>query len=568
MTSSWYLASAKASVRAQTTFEKSLSKFKDILALTSTKHAWVDDVKATTRLQDVIDEVNKAKAQYDNKNNGSKLYKHITSFSRRVVYYGKVLDVMVQHHPEYVSLAWGTLKLVFGVIVEHERLGSTIVIALNDIGDALSRIDLAESLYPTEKMKDTIVILNCHVIAFLCRALDWYKSSSLSRTIQSFTRPAALRYDDLIGDINKTLAKVGDLSQAGGQAEQRDMHMEMHQEYDAQQNFRSTVQNRLDEMEQQLNTLIQQKYSAGELKAVHQEVKDVAALVALISKKQTSSEQTLLQALVLMKQDIQATQADIRVQISEVQFTQGLSFISARCAIDHQVAYEKAFVQRRARRVTSSKCAPFWNSQQFKTWDQLDTFHIITLNSGLRDRLNVRDFYVGIIEQLLNSYIPVFWIIEQKYPRDQQDQRHDLFEVMRSLVAQALKAALKHTDGVCSQIRNFEAASSIADYTSLLVHNLSQFKRVYIFVDANAILPDSMADCHRVLLNVPDLIRDQNKQCVVKIMLLNHGNSRGVPGLNNRHSAVVRIAQTSKRKSRSVPQAPLKGSRTNLLPRR
>jgi hypothetical protein len=274
------------------------------------------------------------------------------------------------------------------VIVEHERLGSTIVIALNDIGEALSRIDLAESLYPTEKMKDTIVILNCHVIAFLCRALDWYKSSSLSRTIQSFTRPAALRYDDLIGDINKTLAKVGDLSQAGGQAEQRDMHIEMHQEYDAQQNFRSIVQNRLDEMEQQLNTLIQQKYSAGELKAVNQEVKDVAALVALISKKQTSSEQTLLQALVLMKQDIQATQADISVQISEVQFTQGLSFIFARCAIDHQVAYEKAFVQRRARRVTSSKCAPFWNSQQFKTWDKLDNFHIITLNSGLHDRLN------------------------------------------------------------------------------------------------------------------------------------------------------------------------------------
>ena len=25
------------------------------------------------------------------------------------------MDVLVQHHPEYVALAWGAMKLVFGV---------------------------------------------------------------------------------------------------------------------------------------------------------------------------------------------------------------------------------------------------------------------------------------------------------------------------------------------------------------------------------------------------------------------------------------------------------------------
>lgn len=34
-------------------------------------------------------------------------------FSRRIHYYSQVLDVMVQHHPEYVSLAWGTMKFLF-----------------------------------------------------------------------------------------------------------------------------------------------------------------------------------------------------------------------------------------------------------------------------------------------------------------------------------------------------------------------------------------------------------------------------------------------------------------------
>ena len=33
----------------------------------------------------------------------------------RVQYYGNVMDVLVQHHPEYVSLAWGTMKFFFVV---------------------------------------------------------------------------------------------------------------------------------------------------------------------------------------------------------------------------------------------------------------------------------------------------------------------------------------------------------------------------------------------------------------------------------------------------------------------
>jgi hypothetical protein len=74
-----------------------------------------------TRLRDVIDEVAKAKAHYDHKKGDAKLYQYITSFSERVAYYGKVLDVMVQHHPEYVSLAWGTLKFMFGVNISFPR---------------------------------------------------------------------------------------------------------------------------------------------------------------------------------------------------------------------------------------------------------------------------------------------------------------------------------------------------------------------------------------------------------------------------------------------------------------
>ena len=44
-----------------------------------------------------------------------KARKWLVALSERVTYYGQIFDVLVQHHPEYVSLAWGTFKFVFTV---------------------------------------------------------------------------------------------------------------------------------------------------------------------------------------------------------------------------------------------------------------------------------------------------------------------------------------------------------------------------------------------------------------------------------------------------------------------
>jgi hypothetical protein len=68
-----------------------------------------------TKLQDVLDGVSKAQSLYETKRSESKTRKCIVAFSKRVHYYGNVMDVVVQHHPEYASLAWGAMKIVFGV---------------------------------------------------------------------------------------------------------------------------------------------------------------------------------------------------------------------------------------------------------------------------------------------------------------------------------------------------------------------------------------------------------------------------------------------------------------------
>lgn len=72
---------------------------------------WLD--KQYTVL-DVEQEVIRAKERYQAKSNG-RLRRWMAEFSSRVTYYGRILDMLVQHHPEYVSLVWGTTKMLFVV---------------------------------------------------------------------------------------------------------------------------------------------------------------------------------------------------------------------------------------------------------------------------------------------------------------------------------------------------------------------------------------------------------------------------------------------------------------------
>lgn len=54
---------------------------------------------------------------YESKRSNSSARKWLQKFSRRVTHYSNILDVFVQHHPEYVALVWGAMKFLF--LVSH-----------------------------------------------------------------------------------------------------------------------------------------------------------------------------------------------------------------------------------------------------------------------------------------------------------------------------------------------------------------------------------------------------------------------------------------------------------------
>lgn len=100
---------------AQEAFHEALQIFKETLTKDAAKRRLADDYLTTSTLRDVLNYVLDAKKRYDDSASQSRIREGLNAFSQRIMYYGNIMDVLVQHHPEYVSLAWGAMKFIFGV---------------------------------------------------------------------------------------------------------------------------------------------------------------------------------------------------------------------------------------------------------------------------------------------------------------------------------------------------------------------------------------------------------------------------------------------------------------------
>jgi hypothetical protein len=93
-------------------FGEAKLKFSSTLSQDQQKIAFVN---SKNNLEEVQAVVAKSMEKYESGKTGSKPRKWLESFSLRVKFYGDILDVFVQHHPEYVSLVWGAIKFLFTV---------------------------------------------------------------------------------------------------------------------------------------------------------------------------------------------------------------------------------------------------------------------------------------------------------------------------------------------------------------------------------------------------------------------------------------------------------------------
>ena len=379
-------------------------------------------------------------------------------------------------------------------------MGKTIITGLCDVADVLPRVEIIAYLYPTNAVKHAISVLYAHIIKFLLRALEWYEEGKIAHAIHSITKPAALRYDDLLEDIHRDTRRVADLATTSSQAEQRDMHHEL-------QNLRILIRQLREDM------------------VLDQSVKNTALL--------------------------KCHQA-----LSDIQETQELTLISisTQCSVDHRSSLQASLLSRdrHRRMVYMSRCPPFWTSSKLHEWNTGQASSSITLRAYFKNRFYIQDFCTSIIQQLRNDGIAVLWVLKPK-----QQAFLPVTEVLKSLIHQALlfdsnsRTNLK----LSSQMRHFLNAHFDKEYANILGSTLEQFRLVYIMVETAAMDSASAFQCQAHLQEISRGLSERNAPTILKIMFLSYGpDTRGVQKTD---SILLKLGKTSRRKGKLMPSEPL-----------
>ncbi|CAN9398485.1 unnamed protein product [Alternaria alternata] len=172
--------------------------------------------------------VETAKTEYDGKSRGRKhtgMRQSLERLSSRIMYYGKVMDTLAQHHPEYVALVWGAMKLILTGVINRANLFERLSQALIDIANVLPRMDLSAELYQTKYMEAALSQLFTYIVLFLRLCVRWYNKNPLSRICSAIKTPFELGYQDLLEHIRECSKAVDDLANAGARVEVRDVRI-------------------------------------------------------------------------------------------------------------------------------------------------------------------------------------------------------------------------------------------------------------------------------------------------------------------------------------------------------
>lgn len=106
-------------------FNEAFTVFKSELSKDPTKWQWIVNSKAGS-LPEVLASITAAQKQYEARKGNSSARKYLSDLSEKIHYYGNIMDVLVQHHPEYTSLAWGAMKVLFVVSTKNSAVSALL----------------------------------------------------------------------------------------------------------------------------------------------------------------------------------------------------------------------------------------------------------------------------------------------------------------------------------------------------------------------------------------------------------------------------------------------------------
>ncbi|KAK0629142.1 hypothetical protein B0T17DRAFT_633566 [Bombardia bombarda] len=365
---------------AEEAFQAAMKSFTELAAQDKKKRRLV--VKDASSMDDVRSVVQESRVKFETPGKFSKAAKWLRQFSEGIYHYSNILDVFVQHHPEYVSLVWGAMKLLFGGVVNHETTTKLLAKSLTQISECLPGVQLVSKLYPTPRMSKAIEELYSYILKFLTRAYEWYNEGKARRFIHSITQPPQLRYTDLLQDIRASSRTIEQFAAAASQAELREIHVKV----------------------DSLKTASLQPTNLAVVEAMQ------AELLAKVND---------LKTIIISFQEAQAVQSssllDTNQRVSDIQLSSILTHLSSVPLDDpfKSYQYHLFFRKRRAAGLGPNTATNrFWLSPHLQTWSSSPTSALAVVKGGFASRQVVQDFCVDVIHELREANVPVLWALK------------------------------------------------------------------------------------------------------------------------------------------------------------
>ncbi|QPC74694.1 hypothetical protein HYE68_005446 [Fusarium pseudograminearum] len=490
---------------AQHAFQEGLNRFASDLTKDSEK---VGFSQGFSSIQDIQSLAQESFAKYSDEKRFPKAKKWLQRVTSKIHHYGNIMDVLAQHHPEYVSLAWGAMKLV--------------LVAMSQIADSLPRVELATVLYPTDSMRQAVSNLYANLVRFFIRAHEWCQEGTLRHLLHSITRPPELRYQDLLEDITANSREIDLLATASARVEIRDISLKL-----------NSIVTKLDHF---------QSSSSSSVFQTNQNI------IAKLDSFHALHSSALL---------------DTNQRLSDLQFSQIMSHIQDGKLGDPLEAFRyNVSVQIRHDRIKVYETTnEFWQSPKLHAWSTAPESRVAIVKGGLRARHASRKFCVNIIKQLQSKNIPVIWALRGAQ-NESGDGRASSTDLFKHLILQAFKLSQDCTteSAMSLQCAQFHRANVEQDWLQLLGSALLRARtQVYVVIDLAVIdhnlLPSEGFSWFTAFQSLFAEMVKRSPRLQVKVLLLGNSVSFGAAEDGVVPSDVVipvKVTQTPVRRRRKM----------------
>ncbi|KAI1359315.1 hypothetical protein F5Y08DRAFT_84064 [Xylaria arbuscula] len=407
---------------------------------------FVDKVNQWSTIEDVVCQIRIAKTKYSGQQNG-KAWKWVTKLAGRIMVYSDVLNVLAQHHPEYVSLVWGTFKFVFIGVINHESLIKELSKAMTRIADMVRHVQIQCLLYPTDEIVEHMKDLYTSIVSFAVRAVKWYQKSKMAHVLAAFTSPFRLKFQDIADEIYETSRKIDRWAITMS-------HIEMRE-----------VRQQLNETEKAL------ELARLERREINQLVTELKGIIAKNSQLHYSGV------------------LDTNRRLSEIQFSQIHLFVSTSSIPRPDLVRQSWNARRnlRQRAHSGDLTSQCWISD-LQEWGGGQSSAQLLVQGRFKSRHAIKDFAANTIDLIQEANIPVVWALDPSLELlvENEFNASDILKYLASQIMQINHGMFTERHASISSTR-FHSAVTEVEWLELLGSLLQGMNQLYLIIDTRLV---------------------------------------------------------------------------------